>query len=191
MANKSTVPIDDDLREAVARIASKDGKASDPLSVLLTLLPKLLENKDEREDVMDKLEGLQTGDLREVRKQLWLARKQLNQLYKAFHKLHEVVITLTTEVRNLREQQTATGEAVLQLGEGTAQLCEELGRIEIIEDVDDIDDVDEIEDDIDEIDDAENFRRELRPARANSATDSDAVRVTNQRSKKRKQSRKN
>ena len=108
---------------AVARMnnrsSSNGSSGTDPVSLLMAILPKLLERKeDDREDVLEKIEGLQTEELASLREQLRGARKQLQRVIKS----QELVLN---ELRELREQQAAVGNAVLHL-------AQEMSRVEIL-----------------------------------------------------------
>lgn len=122
MSVETDKAMEEALQAAVARMnrpSTNGSSGSDPISLLMAVLPKLLENRSDREDVLEKIEGLQTEDLAVLREQVRLARKQLHRLLTS----QEVVLE---ELRQLREQQAAVGNAVLHL-------AKEMARVEILE----------------------------------------------------------
>ena len=136
MSNERTKAMEEALQAAVSRMNKSDGGASgmaaDPIGMLMTLLPKLLENNDEREDLVEKLDGLEKETFHELKEQLRGLRKQVHRLFKAQQEALE-------ELRDLREQQTAVGQAVLHL-------AEQMSRLDIVDDIGDEPEEEDFED---------------------------------------------
>jgi hypothetical protein len=128
-----TKAMEEALQMAVAHMArQQDGGggngASNPLHLLAAVLPKLLSNDEEREDLVEKLEGLEKETFGPLQEQILGLRKQVHRV----GKLQEAIIA---ELQELREQQTAVGNAVLHL-------AEQMSRIGIVDD--------QLDDDFDE-----------------------------------------
>jgi hypothetical protein len=118
----------DALQDAVARMAKQDGGgggngAPNPMSVLLAVLPKLLANNEERDELVEKLEDLEKGTFSPLQEQVQGLRKQIHRVFK-------IQQEIVDELRSLREQQTAVGNAVLHL-------AQQLARVEIVDDLPD------------------------------------------------------
>jgi uncharacterized coiled-coil protein SlyX len=128
-----TKAMEEALQMAVAHMArQQDGGgngATNPLNLLAAVLPKLLANDEEREDLVEKLEGLEKETFAPLQEQILGLRKQVHRV----GKLQEAIIA---ELQELREQQTAVGNAVLHL-------AEQMSRVGIVEDQlgDDYDDL--------------------------------------------------
>jgi hypothetical protein len=101
-------------------MGSDSAMPADPISMLMTFLPKLLQsnesNEEEREELNEKLEALKNEDIRTLRKQL--------------HRVMKLQEQMLGELQHIREQQSAVGDAVLHL-------AEQMTRIEIISDLSD------------------------------------------------------
>lgn len=125
-----TKAMEEALQAAVAKMnrPSNGGSTttSDMLSALLAVLPKLLENnRDDREDIAEKLDGLQTEEFAPMREQLRHLRMQL-------HRVRKTQDEVLSAVEAMRAQQTAIGEAVLQL-------ARQMSRIELLDEANDDD----------------------------------------------------
>jgi hypothetical protein len=92
--------------------------AVEPMGMLMSFLPKLLQNNDGRDEVLEKLEGLQKEEMAPMREQVLLLRKQLHRVLKT----QELMLV---EFRELRKQQTAVSHAVLDL-------AAQMARVEIV-----------------------------------------------------------
>lgn len=155
MSTDTTKAMEDALQAAVARMSGggSNGDASgttggmpmEPMGLLMALLPKLLENNDEREDLAEKLDELEKEKFGPLQEQIRGARKQIHRVFK----VQELCLA---ELREMREQQTAIGNAVLHL-------ARQMARVEIMDDIsddsrasyDDDDDDDYDDDDDDEL----------------------------------------
>ena len=114
------------LQQAVARINSgstetKSPIAPDMFAMLMTIVPKLLQGSQSSEELVEKLDTLQKGDLTSLREQVQILRKQCYRLLKS----HE---RLLTKVEEIQMQQASIGRAVLDL-------AHHMSRITFIEDV--------------------------------------------------------
>jgi hypothetical protein len=108
------------LQAAVAQMnrTGNNGPAPapmDPISMIVSLLPKLLENRESRDELAEKLDGMQTEELTPIREQLRIVRQQLVRMRRS----QDEVLGAIAE---LREQQTAIGEAVLHLAQNLQRL---------------------------------------------------------------------
>ena len=133
------------LQAAVARInnGTADTKppiAPDMFGMLMTIVPKLLQGSQSSEELVEKLDTLQKGDLTTLREQVQILRKQCYRLLKS----HE---RLLGKVEEIQIQQASIGRAVLDL-------AHHMSRITFIDDVPTGDDDYEAEDPI-----AESYRR--------------------------------
>jgi hypothetical protein len=93
--------------------------ATDPMSMLMSFLPKLLQGNDERDEVADKLESLQKEELAPMREQVQVLHRQLHRVLKT----QELVLA---ELRELRKQQSAVTHAVIDL-------AGQMARVEIVQ----------------------------------------------------------
>jgi len=123
------------LQAAVARMntnaSESRGNPMETLAPLLTLLPALLQNRDSGEDVAEKIEELRKGELTVLRQQVQVLRKQCSRLLKSQEQL-------LGRLRDLQHQQTAAGDAVLEL-------AQQMARIRFVGDVPPGEDDDEYE----------------------------------------------
>lgn len=116
-----TRSMEEALQAAVAQMnrSGSNGAAPpapmDPLSMIVSLLPKLLENLESREDLTEKLDGIQNEELTPIREQLRIVRQQLVRLRRSQD-------DVLTAIAQLREQQTAIGDAVLHLAQHMERL---------------------------------------------------------------------
>lgn len=114
------------LQAAVARINSgaadtKPPIAPDMFGMLMTIVPKLLQGSQSSEELVEKLDTLQKGDLTTLREQVQILRKQCYRLLKS----HE---RLLGKVEEIQIQQASIGRAVLDL-------AHHMSRITFIDDV--------------------------------------------------------
>jgi hypothetical protein len=121
-----TKAMQDALQAAVARINNgatevKQPIAPDMFGMLMTIVPKLLQGSQSSEELVEKLDALQKGDLTSLREQVQILRKQCYRLLKS----HE---RLMTKVEEIQMQQAPMGRAVLDL-------AHHMSRITFIDDV--------------------------------------------------------
>ena len=118
VSTDTTKAMQEALQAAVARMntSSSEAKpgASDLLTALMPLLPRLLQNNG-GEDVIDKIETLQKGDLTSLREQVQVLRKQCARMLKAQELLLE-------RVNEIQRQQVAAAGAVLDLAQQMARI---------------------------------------------------------------------
>ncbi len=128
------------LQAAVAKMgagassgpAGAEAGGPDPMTLIMSVLPKLLENRDDQNELAESIEKLGTEGLDGLRTQVRNGRKQTHRMHK---ELGGQLETLTTEVQEMREQLSAVGNAVLEL-------ARQLERIEIIAGEEEYDDYD-------------------------------------------------
>lgn len=121
--SQDTKAMEEALQLAVARMSKQDGNgngAANPMSMLAAILPKLLANDVDREDLVEKLEGLEKDSLGPLQEHVIGLRKQVQRVAKT-------QATILEELAALREQQTAIGNAVLHL-------AQQMARVGIIDD---------------------------------------------------------
>jgi DNA repair exonuclease SbcCD ATPase subunit len=127
VSTDTTKAMEEALQAAVARMTKSEGggagAGTDPMGLLMSLLPRLLASNEEREDLVEKLEGLEKESFAPLQEQIRGLRKQVHRVSKMQEELLE-------ELRELREQQTAVGSAVLHL-------AEQMARVQIVDDVPD------------------------------------------------------
>src|SRR5262245_8975380 len=116
----------DALQAAVARINSAPAETKPPIApdmfgMLMTIVPKLLQGSQSSEELVEKLDTLQKGDLATLREQVQILRKQCYRLLKS----HE---RLLPKVEEIQMQQASMGRAVLDL-------AHHMSRITFIDDV--------------------------------------------------------
>jgi len=120
----SSKAMQDALQAAVKRLNSggSEPQASppEPFGLLMALLPKLLQDNESDEDVLEKLESLQKEDMGPLREQVQMLRKQCHRLLKSQEEL-------LAEMRELKKQQVAVNQAVLSLARN-------MERIQLIDD---------------------------------------------------------
>jgi hypothetical protein len=114
------------LQAAVARVNngtadSRPPIAPDMFGMLMTIVPKLLQGSQSSEELVEKLDTLQKGDLTTLREQVQILRKQCYRLLKS----HE---RLLAKVEEIQIQQASIGRAVLDL-------AHHMSRITFIDDV--------------------------------------------------------
>lgn len=125
MSTDSTKAMQDALQAAVNRLNGGGGEAPDPIGILSALLPRLLAHGDdeERDEVLEKLEGVQREDLAPL-------REEVLQLRKAVHRALKLQEVTLAQVREIAAQQRAVGDAVLEL-------ARQMARVQILEDLPD------------------------------------------------------
>jgi hypothetical protein len=87
----------------------------------MSVLPKLLQNDGSGEEMIEKLDALQKGDLTSLRGQVRILRKQCHRMLKSQKRL-------LGRVSEIQRQQTAVASAVLDL-------AQQIARITFFEDV--------------------------------------------------------
>jgi hypothetical protein len=122
--SNDTKAMEEALQSAVARMSKQDSSngngAANPLNLLMAILPKLLANDTQREDLIEKIEGLEKDSLVPLQEQIHGLRKQV-------HRVTKLQAAIIEELREMREQQSAIGNAVLHL-------AKQMSRVGIVED---------------------------------------------------------
>jgi hypothetical protein len=138
---ETTKLMQDALQAAVTRInngsAGSAGSAepqagpADTIGAVMSVLPKLLRNNESSEDLLEKLDALQTGGLTPLREQMQILRKRSSLMLKSQEQL-------VAKVDELQRQQSAIARVVLDL-------ARQMARITLVEEVPTGDDDDERE----------------------------------------------
>lgn len=125
---ESTKAMQEALQAAVTRMNNgSDSKIGpDMMSTLMTFLPKLLQNNGSGEEMLERLDTLQKGDLASLREQVQSLRKQCYRMLKSQEQL-------LMKVHEIQRQQVAAAGAVLDL-------AQQMARIRIIDDTADYED---------------------------------------------------
>jgi len=133
-ANSNNKAMEEALQAAVSRMnrpempGAQSAPALDPIGLLAAIVPKFLENRGEREAILEKIDekiaAFHTDDLMPMREELRQARQQI-------HRLRKTQIEMMAILQQLSEQQTAVGDAVLDL-------AKQMARIQIVEPVEDV-----------------------------------------------------
>ena len=126
MSTDSTKAMEEALQAAAQRLNGNGGgrEGHDPLGLLATVLPKLFaRDEEERDEVLEKLDGVQREDLAPL-------REEVLHLRKAVHRALKLQEATLAEVRELAAQQRAVVNAVLELARSMA-------RVQIVEDLPD------------------------------------------------------
>jgi len=116
------------LQAAIARMNNGNGNGSsehkpgtgDLISAFIPLLPKLLQNNGSGEEMLEKIDSLQKGDLAPLREQVQILRKQCYRMLKSQEQL-------LAKVHEIQRQQVAASGAVLDL-------AQQMARITFVED---------------------------------------------------------
>jgi hypothetical protein len=113
------------LQAAVTRInhapAEPPAGHTDTIGAVMSVLPKLLRNDESGEEMLEKLDALQKGDLTPLRGQVRILRRQCH-LMLTFQK------RLLARMGEIEKQQTVVANAVLHL-------AQQMARITLIDDV--------------------------------------------------------
>lgn len=113
------------LQSAIARMNNGNGSDHKPnpgdmINAFLPLLPKLFQNNGSGEEMLEKIDSLQKGDLAPLREQVQLLRKQCYRMLKSQEQL-------LAKVHEIQRQQVAASGAVLDL-------AQQMARITFVED---------------------------------------------------------
>lgn len=128
MVNTDTTNVmQEALQSAIARMNNGNGNGSDHkpnpgdlISAFMPLLPKLFQNNGSGEEMLEKIDSLQKGDLAPLREQVQLLRKQCYRMLKSQEQL-------LAKVHEIQRQQVAASGAVLDL-------AQQMARITFVED---------------------------------------------------------
>ena len=114
------------LQSAIGRMNNGNGSSDhrsntgDIISAFMPLLPKLLQNNGSGQEMIDRLDSLQKGDLTPLREQVQMLRKQCYRMLKSQEQL-------LAKVHEIQRQQVAASGAVLDL-------AQQMARITFVED---------------------------------------------------------
>ena len=130
MNPETTKAMQEALEAAVTRMNNGAGAqpalSPDTMGALMAVLPKLLQNDGSGEEMLEKLDALQKGDLTPLRAQVRVLRKQGQRMLKSQKRL-------LLRVSEIQRQQTAIANAVLDL-------AQQMERITFLDDVPNDDD---------------------------------------------------
>ena len=141
MSDADKQAMEDALQAAVAKMHSNGANGAnggstpngsglaDPISLVMSLLPRLLQNKEAQEDVAEKIDGLRTEDMAAMAEQIRLMRRQLHRVHKTQQMMCKQLAMMQEQQGELQEQQTACGEVTLHL-------VQQMARLEVVEDDD-------------------------------------------------------
>jgi len=137
MSEADKQAMEDALQAAVTKMHSGGGNGvngggpglADPISLVMSLLPRLLQNKEAQEDVAEKIDGLRTEDMAAITEQIRLMRRQLHRVHKTQQMMCKQLAMMHEQQGELQEQQTACGEVTLHL-------VQQMARLEVVEDDD-------------------------------------------------------
>lgn len=113
------------LQSAIARMNNGNGSdhksnPGDLISAFMPLLPRLFQNNGHGEEMLERIDSLQKGDLAHMREQVQLLRKQCYRMLKSQEQL-------LMKVHEIQRQQVAASGAVLDL-------AQQMARITFVED---------------------------------------------------------
>ncbi len=132
MSTDTTKMMQEALQAAVTRInngsaeppagpqAGPQAGPVDTIGAVMSVLPKLLRGNESGEEMLEKLDALETGGLRPLREQIQILRKQCKLMLKSQEQL-------LAKVDEMQRQQSAVVDAVLDL-------AQQMARITLLED---------------------------------------------------------
>ena len=130
MNPETTKAMQEALEAAVTRMnngsAEPHAGPPDTIGALMSVLPKLLHNNESGEQMLERLDALQKGDLTSLRGQVRILRKQCHRMLKSQKRL-------LLRMSEMQRQQTTVASAVLDL-------AQQMARITFVEDVPAFDD---------------------------------------------------
>jgi len=98
----------------------------DTMGAIMSIIPKLLQGSEASEEVMEKLESLQKGELTSLQEQVQILRKQCHRLLKSQEQIFHAQEQLLLEMREIQKSQLASNAVV-------HELVQQMARVEIIE----------------------------------------------------------
>ena len=136
MDTETTKAMQEALQAAVTRMNSNGSNggtepkalSGDMMGVVMSVLAKLLQGSESSEELVEKLDALQKGDLTSLREQVQVVRKQCFRVLKSQEQLF-------LKVEEIQREQNNVARAVLDL-------AHHMARITFIDDAVDIDDDD-------------------------------------------------
>jgi len=126
MSADTTKAMQEALQAAVSRMnngptESKTGAPSETIGLLMSIVPKLLQGSQSSEEMVEKLDALQKGELTSLSGQVEGLRKQFLRMLKCQEQL-------LVKVGAMQKEQAAVARAVLDL-------AHQMARITLIDDV--------------------------------------------------------
>jgi hypothetical protein len=98
----------------------------DTIGAIMSIIPKLLQGGELGEEVIEKLESLQKGELASLKEQVLVLRKQCHRLLKAQEQIFRSQEQLLAQMREIQNSQLAANGLV-------TELVQQMARVEIIE----------------------------------------------------------
>jgi TolA-binding protein len=132
MDTDTTKVMQDALQAAVTRLNTGQGAepraspATDTFGTLMSFVPRLLQNNEAGGQMLEKLDALRKGELTTLKGDVLLLRKQCYRVFKQQEHLLQ-------RLEDLQKQQTAVGQAVLEM-------AQQMARITFVDGADDDDD---------------------------------------------------
>ena len=123
MDTETTKAMQDALQMAVSRMNGNGGGglaeskpfSGDMMGVVMSVLSKLLQGSESSEELVEKLDALQKGDLTSLRDQVQILRKQCSRMLKSQEQLF-------SKVEEVQREQTNVARAVLDLAHHMARI---------------------------------------------------------------------
>jgi hypothetical protein len=106
--------------------APAPSRSFDTMGAIMTILPKILQGSEVGEEVIEKLESLQKGELAALAEQVQALRLQCHRMLKSQQQLFRFQEQLLAEMREMQQTQVATSAAV-------GELAHHMARVEIID----------------------------------------------------------
>jgi hypothetical protein len=127
MSTDTSKAMQEALQSAIARMNNGNGNGSDHkpntgdlLGAFMPLLPKLFQNNESGEQMLEKIDSLQRSDIAPLREQVQILRKQCYRMLKSQEQL-------LSKIHEIQRQQVAASGAVLDL-------AQQMARITFVED---------------------------------------------------------
>jgi hypothetical protein len=105
---------------------SPPSRSFDTIGAIMTILPKILQGSEVGEEVIEKLESLQKGELAALGEQIRGLRVQCQRMLKSQQQLFRFQEEILGEMRELQRNQAATSAAV-------GELAHHMSRVEILD----------------------------------------------------------
>ncbi|MDX2019472.1 MAG: hypothetical protein SF187_04475 [Deltaproteobacteria bacterium] len=126
MITDNSSAMQDALAAAVKRMNNNStapdfSMPSDPISMLMTIIPKLLNNNDDRDDQVDKADALTKEDFLALCGDVQMLRKQI-------HRIGRLQEETLVQLREMQQHQVTLTEAVLDM-------AAQMSRVELMSDV--------------------------------------------------------
>jgi hypothetical protein len=111
---------------STAEAPAPPARSFDTIGAIMTILPKILQGSEVVEEVIEKLESLQKGELAGLAEQIQALRQQSHRMLKAQQQLFRFQEQILAEMRDLQRGQASTSAAL-------AELAHHMARVEILD----------------------------------------------------------